>query len=95
MKCAWKLNFAIFQPSETILDHHETNKAIFGAILEDILGDIEPSWDPRELKKDPATYRDTPLPTPGGGGRGRGKPFPEGEEGSWKSDPLNHLRPEA
>ena len=28
-------------------------------------------------------------------GRGRDKPLPEGEEGSWKSDPLNHLRPEA
>ena len=59
------------------------------------MGDIKPSWDHRELKKDPATLRDTPLPTPGGGGRGRGKPLPEGEEGNIRrqTDPLDHLRP--
>ena len=31
LNCAWKLYFAILQPSETILDHHETNKAIWSS----------------------------------------------------------------
>ena len=35
------------------------------------------------------------CPDSRGGGRGRGDPLLGGEEGGWKNDPVNHLRPEA